>query len=160
MQGDDLWYLLTNLSFSSRNDRQSDEIDLVAVGPSGVRVVEVKHWGPSWIKAHPQEVAQQAEKVTLKAKRVGAALRSKYPETGHVNGVLVTTIRPHAGVEHLRGSRVRGVLFHALEDWKLAIGFDSPSRLSQDQVERDREETGPAHAERYRGKGREALRVY
>ena len=143
VQGDDLWYLLTNLSFSSRNDRQSDEIDLVAVGPSGVRVVEVKHWGPSWIMAHPQEVAQQAEKVTLKAKRVGAALRRKYPETGHVNGVLVTTVRPHAGIEHLRGSRVRGVPFHALEDWKLAIGFDSSSRLSQDQVEGLAKELAP-----------------
>ena len=37
--GDGEWVLLTNLAFSVTNQLQSDEIDIVAIGPSGVRVV-------------------------------------------------------------------------------------------------------------------------
>ena len=34
--GDDEWFLLTNLTFSATHRRQSDEIDIVAIGPPGV----------------------------------------------------------------------------------------------------------------------------
>ena len=44
MAGDDAWILLTNLAFSVTHQLQSDEIDIVAIGPPGVQVVEVKHW--------------------------------------------------------------------------------------------------------------------
>jgi hypothetical protein len=42
--GNDQWILLSNLAFSVTHQLQSDEIDLVVIGPPGVRVVEVKHW--------------------------------------------------------------------------------------------------------------------
>ena len=38
------WLLLTNLAFSETHRLQSDEIDIVAIGPPGVRVIEAKHW--------------------------------------------------------------------------------------------------------------------
>lgn len=41
--GDDKWVLLTNLAFSVTHQLQSDEIDTVAIGPPGVRVIEIKH---------------------------------------------------------------------------------------------------------------------
>ena len=37
--GDDEWVLLTNLTFSATHRLQSDEIDVVAIGPPGVRVI-------------------------------------------------------------------------------------------------------------------------
>jgi hypothetical protein len=43
-EGNDEWVLLTNVAFSLTHQIQSDEIDIVAIGPPGVRVVEVKHW--------------------------------------------------------------------------------------------------------------------
>ena len=49
-QGDGEWLLLTNLAFSTTHRRQSDEIDIVAIGPPGVRVIEVKHWTAAWVK--------------------------------------------------------------------------------------------------------------
>ena len=48
--GSDEWLLLTNLAFSATHLRQSDEIDIVAIGPPGVQIVEVKHWTETWIK--------------------------------------------------------------------------------------------------------------
>ena len=42
--GDGEFILLTNLSFSVTHRLQSDEVDIVVIGPPGVRVIEVKHW--------------------------------------------------------------------------------------------------------------------
>jgi hypothetical protein len=36
--GEGAWVLLTNIAFSVTHQLQSDEIDLVVIGPSGVRV--------------------------------------------------------------------------------------------------------------------------
>ncbi len=48
--------LLTNLAFSITHDLKSDEVDLITIGPSGVRVIEIKHWNASWVKANTQIV--------------------------------------------------------------------------------------------------------
>ena len=54
--GDGEWILLTNYSLSMSDQRQSDEIDLIAIGPPGVRVVEIKHWTDGWAGANGQTV--------------------------------------------------------------------------------------------------------
>jgi hypothetical protein len=56
--GDDSWVLLTNLAFSVTHQLQSDEIDVVEIDPPGVRVIEVKHWTPAWVKERRSEVEQ------------------------------------------------------------------------------------------------------
>ena len=56
LPGDDCWYVLTNLMFSVTHQLQSDEIDMVAIGPPGVRVVKVKHWTDAhahWPRTRP-----------------------------------------------------------------------------------------------------------
>ena len=50
-QGEEKWVLLTNLAFSVTHQLQSDEIDVVAIGPPGVRVIEIKHWTAQWVEA-------------------------------------------------------------------------------------------------------------
>lgn len=52
IKGEGKWIFLSNLAFSVNHQVQSDEIDIVVIGPAGVKVVEVKHWNPQWIKAH------------------------------------------------------------------------------------------------------------
>ena len=51
--GDEDWVLLTNLAFSVTHQLQSDEIDLVVIGPPGVRVIEVKHWTLAMVRREP-----------------------------------------------------------------------------------------------------------
>ena len=133
--GDDAWVLLTNRAFSVTHRLQSDEIDLIAVGPPGVRVVEVKHWTPQWVDAHRDLVEQEADKVTSKARKIGTTLRRSVPELGRVDGAILLTREP-AKVKSLAGRRVRGVGIHTLQEWKEAIGFDvvDPSALRPPQV--------------------------
>ena len=73
--GDDEWILLTNLAFSVTHQFQSDDIDIVAIGPPGVRVIEVKHWSVGSADASSELVEQEADKLTNKARKVGITLR-------------------------------------------------------------------------------------
>ena len=127
------WVLLTNLAFSVTHRMQADEIDLVAIGPPGVRVVEVKHWVPEWVDANPELVGQEADKVTHKARRIGTTLRRSVPELGRVDGVMLLT---RESDEASSGRTVRGVGIHTLTDWRDAIGFDAaePASLRPPQV--------------------------
>src|SRR6266571_1521469 len=122
VSGDDAWILLTNLAFSITNQLQSDEIDIVAIGPPGVRVVEVKHWSPQWIDGHPDLVQQEADRVTNKARKIGTTLRKVLSDLPRVDGAILLTQDP-SKVKRLVGHEVRGVQFHTLNDWKGAIGF-------------------------------------
>ena len=132
LPGDDRWYILSNLMFSVTHQFQSDEIDLVAVGPPGVRVVEVKHWSD----AHSKWAEREADRVTLKARKVGGTLRRLLKKLPRVDGAVLLT-RPPSEVQQLvsRG-KVRGVEFHPLKEWRRVIRPDEPKMLSPQQVER------------------------
>src|SRR5829696_4776633 len=74
-QGNGEWVLLTNLAFSVTHQLQSDEIDIIAIGPTGVRVIEVKHWTTQWVEGRAEIVAREAERIINKAKKIGTTLR-------------------------------------------------------------------------------------
>lgn len=131
--GADAWVLLTNLAFSVTHQLQSDEIDIVAIGPPGVRVVEVKHWTAQWVDAHADLVAQEADRVTNKARKIGTTLRKVVSNLPRVDGAILVTEEP-SKVKKLVGKEVRGVGFYSLSEWKGALGFDSPNALTPQQV--------------------------
>lgn len=127
------WLLLTNLTFSATHRLQSDEIDIVAIGPPGVRVIEVKHWPAAWVKRNPVAVEQEAERVTGKARKIGTTLRKRIPELPRVEGVFLTT-EGASKVRALEGEVVRGVPFHTFRTWRGAAGVDAPKALSSHQI--------------------------
>ena len=132
--GDDEWLLLTNLTFSATHRLQSDEIDIVAIGPTGVSVIEVKHWTAAWINRNSKLVEREADRVTNKARKIGTALRKQSANLGRVDGAfLVTEAASKVGALESR-EPVRGVLFHTFKTWRVALGFDSPKVLSPQQV--------------------------
>ena len=132
--GDDEWFLLTNLTFSATHRFQSDEIDIVAIGPPGVRVIEVKHWTAAWVKRHPGIVEQEADRVTNKARKIGTTLRRRVPNLPRVDGAFLVT-ETATKVKELEGREpVRGVSFHTFKTWCGALGLDSPKVLSLQQI--------------------------
>ncbi len=132
LPGDGRWYLLSNLMFSVNHQFQSDEIDLVAVGPPGVRVVEVKHWSD----AHAEWAEREADKVTLKARKVGSTLRRLVKKLPRVDGAVLLTHPPSKVKQLVSRGKVRGVEFHPLKEWRRVIRPDEPKVLSPQQVER------------------------
>lgn len=134
VQGEDHWVLLANTTFSVNNQMQSDEIDIIVIGPFGIRVVEVKHWTANWFHAHSDLVADESEKVTLKARKVGTTLRKHVRDLPRVDGVILLSQEP-SELKRLGGQIVRGVPFFSLNEWKEAVGFNEPSSLTPQQVE-------------------------
>ena len=134
VRGDDEWHLLTNLAFSATHRLQSDEIDIVAIGPPGVRVIEVKHWTAARVNRNPDIVEQEADRVTNKARKIGTALRRLVPSLPRVDGTFLVT-EATAKVKGLEGRpAVRGVSFHTFQTWRGAVGFGSPHVLSPQQI--------------------------
>jgi len=132
--GDGEWVLLTNLAFSVTHQFQSDEIDIIAIGPPGVRVIEVKHWTPGWVYSHKEIVEQEADKLTNKARKIGTTLRRNARGLPRVDGVFLLTRQASKVRKLAEQPHVRGVAFHTLNQWKDTVGFDRPRALSPAQV--------------------------
>ena len=112
--GDDEWILLTNLAFSVTHQFQSDEIDIIAIGPPGIRVIEVKHWTPGWVDSHKGIVEQEADKLTNKARKIGTTLRRIARDLPRVDGVFLLTRQPSKVRKLAKKPAIRGVAFHTL----------------------------------------------
>ena len=131
--GDQEWLLLTNLSFSVTHQFQSDEIDIVAIGPPGVRILEVKHWTATWVNAHKDLVEQEADRITYKARKIGTTLRKAFPKLPRVDGAIFLT--PELSrVKQITNVEVRGVRFFTLNDWREALNFGASEVLSPQEV--------------------------
>ena len=131
--GDGEWLLLTNLAFSATHQRQFDEIDVVAIGPPGVRIIEVKHWTAAWVNRNTERVDHEADRVTAKARRVGTTLRRRIGTLGQVDGVFLVT-EDASKVRPLEGRTVRGVRFHTLRACPRALGLEGRASLSPQQI--------------------------
>src|SRR5439155_6137203 len=100
---------------------------------SGVVVIEVKHWSSQWVDSNQAIANGEADKVTMKAKRIGTTLRRSYPELGRVDGVFLLTGEGGAA-QQLRGKSLRGVEFFTLKDWKDALRLETPKQLENSRV--------------------------
>ncbi|MYD13238.1 MAG: hypothetical protein F4107_07120 [Gemmatimonadetes bacterium] len=131
LQTEGKWVLLTNLTLSVTNQRQSDEIDIVAIGPPGVRVIEVKHW----TDRSRQLAERAADLLNMKARRVGSKLRRVLPEAPYVDGAVLITQPPSKARRLLGRGKIRGVPFFSLaKDWQEALGLERRESLTPEQI--------------------------
>ena len=141
--GDGEWILLSNLSFSASHRKQSAEIDIVAIGPPGVRVIEVKHWSTGWINRNQDLVEHEADKVTDKARKIGTTLRERVRSgLGRVDGAFLVT-QARSKVKGLTNRSIKGVSMYSLDQWREALDADAPEILSGAQVRRLAEALDP-----------------
>ena len=128
--GDGVWILLANLSFSVTHRLQSDEIDIVAIGPPGARVIEVKHWADR----HRPLLDDEADRVANKARKIGTTLRNRASDLPYVDGAILVTQEASRARKLAAAGPVRGIGVHTLAGWKDAIGLDKPDVLSPARV--------------------------
>ena len=131
LQTEGKWVLLTNLALSVTNQRQSDEIDIVAIGPPGVRVIEVKHW----TDGHRRLAGSAANLLNMKARRVRGKLGMILPKDAYVDSAVLITQPPSKAARLLRQGKIRGVPFCSLaKDWQKALGLDRRESLTLEQI--------------------------
>ena len=76
-------------------------------------MIEVKHWDRARVKTNAWEVEDQADLVTLKAKRVAGRLRQDQPKLGFVPAKMLLTketksLRHSGRLPEVRGVRLNG----------------------------------------------------
>ena len=128
------WILLSNLNHAAQPHLQSDEIDLVVIGPTGVSVLEIKHWDSSFLKSHSSEIEHEADKVTTKAKRVAGKIRATF-NPGFVPGKILLT---RGANRFTAGNRpeIRGIKFYGLSELVEMFEVRNEETLSPEQINR------------------------
>ncbi len=127
--GNQNWVLLTNLTFSVTHQQHASEIDIVSIGPSGVKVIEIKHWSTDWVAINEQIVEQEADRLSLKAKKVATTLKREFPNLPFVDAAFLLTREQSAG-QKKNISPVLGIHLYSLRQWREALGF-------RDEITRD-----------------------
>ena len=128
------WWLLTNLA-SAVNDRAiPDEIDLVAIGPTGLFIIEIKHWDKGFLKHKPTEVQHEATKLNDKVRRLVGKLRKAGIDPGFVAGRFLLTkdtpkLDPNRPV-------ILGSEFFGAGEWRQLLKIDGAMVFDTATVER------------------------
>ncbi len=127
------WVLLSNLSHSGAATRFSDEIDQVVIGPSGVFVIEVKHWDAAWLTRNASIAATEAERIHAKAKYIAGKLKP----VAHPGAVAPRLLLTRGGTGMQVGQRiqVQGVPVFGLSEWKELVEVEATAQLLPEQIE-------------------------
>ena len=109
---------------------------MIVIAPGGAVVIEVKHWDRARLKANAWDAEDQADLITLKAKRVAGRLRSAQPNLGFVPAKMLLTKEAKSLRQGDPLPEVRGVRLHGLADLDALLDQAlGPSNISTD-VER------------------------
>ncbi|MGD9563073.1 MAG: NERD domain-containing protein [Pyrinomonadaceae bacterium] len=131
------WALLSNYSNSTSAQYLSDELDLVVIGPSGVVVVEIKHWSSADMKDGRINIAEsEADKLNEKAKRLkGKLQRACKFDVGFVEGkFLFTKSENEKFAEGIKRRRIRGIGVYGLTEWKDLLDVNAQIILTNDKI--------------------------
>ena len=121
------WILLSNFQHSSRPTRVPDDIDILAIGPTGVFVIEVKHWDVAFLKQNAAKVEYEADKLNGKARRIA----SRVQIDAFVPGRFLLTL---GDAKYASREPVNGARFYSLKEWKDLLEVDRPAVLKPEQV--------------------------
>jgi serine/threonine protein kinase len=125
------WIVFAGLASSSSPLHQSDDLDLVPIGPRGVFVIEVKHWDAAWISNNKASAEFEAEKLTAKAKRFSGRVKRALVDSPKVIQAFLLTREP-AG-PNLPQS-IRGVPVWTLRDLAKTFRDFPKAVLNESQV--------------------------
>jgi hypothetical protein len=88
------WIVFAGLASSSSPLHQSDDLDLVPIGPRGVFLIETKHWDAAWINDNRASAEAEAEKLTAKAKRLSGRVKRAFTDSPKVTQAFLITREP------------------------------------------------------------------
>ncbi len=88
------WVIFANMASSSSPLHQSDDLDLVLIGPRGVFLIEVKHWDAAWITENRLRAEDEAEKLASKTRRFAGRVQRALFKSPKVQQALLLTREP------------------------------------------------------------------
>jgi len=133
-QGKGKWLLLTNVMFSARQERLSDEIDMIAIGPTGLHIIEIKHWDQYHIKERPLWVEEQADILNTKVKIIKSKI-SRDIDVGFLEGKILFTKGSYRAPENKPRPVYRGVKVYGLSEWRDLLELEGRDKFNDRTVE-------------------------
>jgi serine/threonine protein kinase len=125
------WVIFANLASSSSPLHQSDDLDLVLIGPRGVLLVEVKHWDAAWINDNQMRAEDEAEKLTAKTRRLAGRVQRALFKGPKVQQAMLLTREP---VGQGLPQSLRGVPIWTLRDLTKTLRALPTGLLTDSQV--------------------------
>lgn len=133
------WVLLTNLCISFQaGARMPYEIDILAIGSSGIVVVEVKHWDRRYVESVANSDGVRAE--ALKAQRKAQILKSRLKSIPMVQNLFIPAKLLLTGAERERFSgastvtSLSGVPAYGIGEWQELLGCQQARCLSDGEI--------------------------
>lgn len=139
-RGDGPWVVYTNIMIKGPRDRYL-EVDQLVVGPSGVFVVEVKHWDELYIRDHPEILEDELQRLEMKAKIVSGPVK-RLDRNQWVSGImlLTKTVGTIPGITR----RYRQVYSHT--EWQEALKVEESGRMDAAAISAMARELGGSSA--------------
>lgn len=128
------YILLSNIPFNFQAQGLSDEIDLLIICPSGVTVIEVKHWDMNYLKEYPVIVESEAERLNNKVKKIATKVRTKY-DVGFIEGRILLTKGDMRLVKDNAPKTYRGITVYGMLDWQDLLSTNSTKVFDNHTIE-------------------------
>ncbi|MHC2068135.1 protein kinase domain-containing protein [Bremerella sp. T1] len=133
LQGGGDWIILSNLPHSVTTQAVPDDVDVIVIGPTGLHVIEVKHWDASYLKSSGHTVIHEADKLANKLRKIASKLKRASIDAGFLAGKFLLT----------RGSvswssnrpKIHGSTFYGLKDSSEMLGVGLPNVLKPMEVQ-------------------------
>lgn len=133
-----IWYLVTNVSISSKNNSLPYEVDILIIGPTGVFPIEVKHWDQNSVNSTDSAIlSREAEKIDKKAKIIkGKLQRLQRLRNEFIEGrFLLTGNKKEQYIKDNKRIRVYGIPLYGLLEWTELLGIGSQTLYRDDEIE-------------------------
>ena len=126
------WIILSNVPHSVTTQAVPDDVDLIVIGPSGLHVVEVKHWDPAYVKEFRETVTHEANKLAMKIKRIAGKLNKTGIDAGFIVGKFLLT-RGNVSWSANR-PKVSGASFYGLRETKDLLEIAVLNTLNESEI--------------------------
>lgn len=129
--GNGKYILLSNLLFSFDSRGLSDEIDLLVICPSGIIVIEIKHWDLTYINKNDFVVNAEAERLNNKVKRIAGKLKKHSIDAGFLEGRMLLTKKSDLSLPKDNLKKIKGIALYSLKDWQELLNINAPPLLDE-----------------------------
>ena len=128
------WIILSNVPHSVSTQAVPDDVDLIVIGPSGLHVIETKHWDASYVKGIRETVAHEANKLAMKVKRIASKIGKTGIDVGFLAGKFLLT---RGSVTYSTNRpKVSGASFFGLKECNQLLEVGLLNSLSESEIER------------------------
>lgn len=128
------WIILSNVPHSVSTQAVPDDVDLIVIGPSGLHVIETKHWDASYVYGIRETVIHEANKLAMKVKRIASKLGKTGIDVGFLIGKFLLT---RGSVTYSTNRpKVSGSTFFGLKECKELLEVGLLNSLSESEIER------------------------